>query len=125
MNEGQTVQLQCVATEQFPEGVFQWHDDGNTNPVTDAAQTPTQLRVLPNFRLEQTTMHRYKRKDGLLHFKKKPRNKKRGNWVSFTMGYGHFDGHVWRQVNVPSDFVQSFGAICATYSCCMPYLAIT
>ncbi|XP_072048881.1 uncharacterized protein [Amphiura filiformis] len=53
VNEGQTVQLRCLATEHYPAGVFQWEDSDGSSLPRDEAQTPTQLQQLPNFRLEQ------------------------------------------------------------------------
>ena len=38
---------------------------------------------------------------------------------------GHIDRHIWRWVIVPSDFAQSFGAICAHYHYYMIHRAIT
>ena len=40
-------------------------------------------------------------------------------------GGGHIGRHAWRWVIVPSDFVQSFSAICANYLYCVICRAIT
>ena len=54
---------------------------------------------------------------------------KRGNRVSFDpcvnlWSGGHFDGHVWRGVFVPTDLVWSLSMICAHLLCSEFYRAI-